>query len=235
MYSLRMSFWVVPLIRPALDALALGGGHVQGQQDRRRGVDGHRGRDLAERQPVEQDRHVGERRDRDPDPADLALGGRRVGVVAHLGRQVEGHRQAGLALVQEVAEPLVGLLGGREAGVLAHRPEPAAVHRRLDAAGERVLAGAPEVAVLVEAGRVGRGIEVADLDARRRLEPLPALGGGGRRLGLERRAPPVPTRVGGLAGRAARSVDGGWWAGHPRTTRTSPRSTVEPGADRDPR
>ena len=64
-------------------------------------------------------------RDRDADPAHLALGLGGVGVVAHLGRQVEGDRQAGLALLEEVAEALVGLGGRREAGVLAHRPEAA--------------------------------------------------------------------------------------------------------------
>ena len=153
MYSLRMSFWVVPAIRSAGDALLLGRGHVQGQQDRRRGVDRHRGADLAERQAVEQDLHVGEAGDRDADPADLAFGLGGVGVVAHLGRQVERDRQPGLALLEEVAEPLVRLLGGREAGVLAHRPEAAPVHRRLDAAGEGRLAGQAEVALLVEAGR----------------------------------------------------------------------------------
>ena len=106
-----------------------------------------------------------------PDPADLALGLGRVGVVAHLGRQVEGDRQAGLALLEQVAEALGwSRLGGREAGVLAHRPEPAPVHRRLDAAGERELARPAEVAVLVEAGHVGRRVQVADLDARARLE-----------------------------------------------------------------
>ena len=178
MYSLRMSFWVVPAIAARGDALGLGRGDVEGQQDRRRGVDRHRGADLAERQPVEQDRHVGEARDRDADPADLALRLGCVGVVAHLGRQVEGDRQPGLALLEEVAEALVGLLGGREAGVLAHRPEAAAVHRRLDAPGERVLAGPAEVAVLVEAGGVGRGVEVADHDARRGLERVAPLRGG---------------------------------------------------------
>ena len=37
--------------------------------------------------------------------------GRRVGVVAHLRRQVEGDRQAGLALLEQVAEAAVGLGG----------------------------------------------------------------------------------------------------------------------------
>ena len=83
-------------------------------------------------------------RDRDADLADLALGARVVGVVAHLRGQVEGARQAGLACVEQELEALVGLLGGAEAGVLAHRPEPAAVHVRLDAARERGLAGVAE-------------------------------------------------------------------------------------------
>jgi hypothetical protein len=48
------------------------------------------------------------------------------------------------AVVEQVAEALVGLLGGSEACELAHRPQPAAVHRRVDAARERELAGAAE-------------------------------------------------------------------------------------------
>ncbi len=178
MYSLRMSFWVVPPIAGARDALCLGRGHVQGQQDGCRGVDRHRGADLAERQAVEQDRHVGQAGDRDPDPADLALGFARVGVVAHLGRQIERHRQPGLALLEEVPEAAVGLLGRGEPRVLAHRPEPAAVHRGLDAAGERILARPAEVAVLVQASRVGGRVEVTDLDPRRGLERVAALRGG---------------------------------------------------------
>ena len=128
---------------------------------------------------------------------------RRVRVVAHLGRQVEGDRQPGLALLEEVAEAPVRLLGRREAGVLAHRPEAAAVHRRLDAAGERVLAGPAEVAVLVEAGGVGRrctgrGSTMPDevSNGSRRS------GRGLERLGPERLAPAVAGRVGRLARRA---------------------------------
>ena len=105
--------------------------------------------------------------DRHADLADLALGLGRIGVVAHLGRQVEGDRQAGLALVEQVTEAPVGLRGRGEAGVLAHRPEAAAVHRRLDAARERILARPTKIAVLVEVGRVGGGVEVGDFDAAR--------------------------------------------------------------------
>ena len=175
MYSLRMSFWVVPEIAARSTPWRLGRGDVQRQQDRRRGVDRHRGADLAERQAIEQDRHVGEARDRDADAADLALRVGRIRVVAHLGRQVEGDRQPGLALLEEVAEAPVRLLGGREARVLAHRPEATPVHRRLDAAGERVLARPAEVAILVERGGVGRRVQVADDDARRGLERVASL------------------------------------------------------------
>jgi hypothetical protein len=130
--------------------LGLRRGNVQRQQDGCGRVDRHRGADLAERQPIEERGHVVEAVDRDADAAHLPLGLRALGVVAHLGRQVERHRQAGLALLEEVAEAPVGLLGGREPGVLAHRPQPAAIHRRLDAPRERVLPGPPEVAILVQ-------------------------------------------------------------------------------------
>ena len=192
-------------------ALGLGRCHVEGQQDRRRGVDRHRRADLAERQAVEQDRHVGQAGDRHPDTADLALRLRRVGVVAHLGRQVEGDRQPGLPLREQVAETLVGLLGRREARVLAHRPEAAAVHRRLDASGEGVLPRAPEVAILVEVGGVGRGVEVPDHDPRRRLERVTPFRGGLERLRPQGLAPAIAGRVGPLPDRALR-------AGHARVT-----------------
>ena len=55
------------------DALALGDELVEQEEQRGRGVDRHRGRDLAERDPVEQRLHVAERVDRDAGPADLAL------------------------------------------------------------------------------------------------------------------------------------------------------------------
>ena len=160
MYSLRMSFWIVPRSSRALDALLLGDADVEGEQHRRRAVDRHRGRDLAQRDPVEERLGVGERVDRDALAPDLAERARVVGVVAHQRRHVEGGREAGLAVVEQVAEALVRLLGGAEAGELAHRPEPAAVHRRVDAARERVRAGVAEVAVVVE------------LDALRRVERL---------------------------------------------------------------
>jgi len=72
-----------------------------------------------------------------------------VRVVAHQRRHVEGGREAGLSVVEQVAEALVRLRGGAEAGELAHRPQLRAVHRRVDAAGERIDTWIAEVALVV--------------------------------------------------------------------------------------
>ena len=131
MYSLRMSVWIVPLSALGPDALLLGDEDVEREQDRRRGVDRHRRRDLAERDALVQADHVVEAVDGDALAADLAEAPRVVGVEAHQRRHVEGRGQPRLAVIEQVAEALVGLLDGAEAGELAHRPEPAAVHRRI--------------------------------------------------------------------------------------------------------
>ena len=226
MYSLSRSFWSVPERLRRGDAAPLGGDHGEGQQDGRRGVDGHRDADRVERQAVEERLHVGQGADRHADPPDLALGLDGVGVVAHLGRQVEGHREAGLALLEQVAEALVGVGRGREAGVLAHRPEAAAIHRRLDAAGEGELAGPPEVALLVQVGDVGRGVEVADLDLARGPEVRPALGVVGERPGPGGRTPAFAAEVVPFPGRVGRAPARLLGAAHSITTSSSPSSTV---------
>ena len=164
------------------------------------------------------------------DPADLAFGLGRVRVVAHLGRQVEGDREAGLALLEQVAEALVGLLGGGEAGVLAHRPEAAAVHRRLDAAGERVLARAARgPRSSSRPARSAGGVEVVDLDAGRRRRTRSRRSGPRRGpcRGSSRasdRARPGARRSGGGSAGAARDAR----SRHSRTTRRSPISIVWP-------
>ncbi len=138
---------------------------VEQQQDRRRRVDRHRGRDLVERDLVEADPHVLDRVDRHPGAPDLARAERVVGVAPELGRQVEGHREAGGAVLDQVAVALVGVLGAGEAGVLAHRPEAVAVHALVDPAGERIVAGLAEA--LVEPGcDVALLVEAVDLDPR---------------------------------------------------------------------
>ena len=162
--------------RLARDALLVAHGDVHRQQDGRGRVDRHRRRHLVERDAVEHRRHVLDGVYRDPRLPDLAGGHRVVGVVPHLGGEVKGHRQPGLALVEQVAEPLVRLCGGSHPRVLSHRPELSPVHRRVDAAGVRLLAREPDVAFVLRVGAVGRRVQ--------RLHVLPARVGGERLLAL---------------------------------------------------
>ena len=66
--------------------------------------------------------HVADMRNRDADLADLAARQRVVAVIAGLSRQIEGDRQAGLALGEILAVEPVGLAGGRVAGIGAEDP-----------------------------------------------------------------------------------------------------------------
>ena len=136
--------------------------------------------------------HVFERRDRHADFADLALGHWMVRVVAHLRGQVERHRQARLATLQQVAIARVGLLGRGVAGVLAHGPQTASVRRRLDAARERIFAGVTQTLALVPIRRrqVVRRIGNLERDMRRGFEQPVALRGALERL-LQRRIAPL--------------------------------------------
>ena len=89
---------------------------------------------CPQRDALEQALHVGQRGDRHADAAHFARGQRMVGIHAHLRGQIEGHRESGGALREQIAVAAVALLGGAEAGVLAHGPEAAAVHVAVDAA-----------------------------------------------------------------------------------------------------
>ena len=136
--------------------LLLGDHQVLREDDRGRGVDGHRGGDATQVDAVEEGAHVLDGVDGDPAAADLTERLRRVTVVAHQRGHVEGHRQPGLAVVEEEAVALVGVGGAPEPGELAHRPQLSAVHRLVDAARVRVLTGGTEVAVDVDPGDARR-------------------------------------------------------------------------------
>ena len=179
--------------------------------------------------PSKRTPHVVDRVDRDADLADLAVRDRVVGVVAHLGRQVEGDRQPGRAGGEQLLVARVGLRGGAEAGVLAHRPRPAGVHRRVDAAGERVL---PRLAQPL--GGVPAGQRLGAVDG---VDGQPGLGaalahGARLRRALARLAVgltfPAPT-----GGRAARR---GLRSGRRASLPAAPnrRSTAAPGPGRRP-
>ncbi len=148
----------------ARHALLLAHDEVVRKQDGGRRVDRHRRRHLAERDSGEQDLHVLERADGDALPTDFTERPWMVGVVPHQRRHVEGGRQPGLPVVEQVAEPLVRLLGRAEAGELAHRPQPPPVHRRIHTPRERERARDAEVPRLVRLDAL-RGVQGLDVDA----------------------------------------------------------------------
>ena len=78
------------------NSLALGHQLVEKEEQRRRRVDGHGRRDLAEWDICEEELHVCDRVDRHSGPAHLSECMRIVRVVAELRREVEGDRKARL-------------------------------------------------------------------------------------------------------------------------------------------
>ena len=191
MYSLRMSFWIVPPSSARAVPVSFRGEDVHPPDDVRRGVDRHARRDLREGDPPQEAPHVVERRHVDAALAHLAerLGVVRVDPVE--GRVVEGDGEPALAVGEEEAEPGVGVLGGPEPREHPHRPEAAPVHRRVDPPGVGELTG---VADPVLRGAGGRSVQPVDGD-------LPE----GDELGLALRRPredppedlllPAPTRL----------------------------------------
>ena len=73
-----------------IHSLLLGGGDVETIENDRRPVDGHRRRDLVERNAVKEHLHVGEAGDCHSALAYLALRSRMIRVVTHQRREIEG-------------------------------------------------------------------------------------------------------------------------------------------------
>src|SRR5262249_59586765 len=99
----------------------------------------------------------------------LAERDRRIGVVAHLGRQVEGDAEAGLALIEQESVALVRLGGRAEACVLPHRPQPPPVHRGVDPARVRKRARRPQGLASGIDGDVGGAVDRLQMLVRARL------------------------------------------------------------------
>ena len=78
-----------------LRALFLRYGDIQGQQDARGGIDGHRGADAFQRQTVEQRFHIFQAGDRDADFAHFSFRKRVIRVVTHLRWEIESDGEAG--------------------------------------------------------------------------------------------------------------------------------------------
>ena len=185
-------------------------------------VDGHRGGHPVERDAGQEPPHVVDRVDRHPHPPDLAAGHRIVGVVADLGGEVEGHRQPGRPLLEQVAVAAVGLRGAGVAGVLAHGPQAPAVHVRVETAGEREVAGIADRRRVVEAGDVVRPIGGADGDA-----------GGGRplllgRFALGRRRHPLRSPWSRWSRRDYRAWPAGLGGAEPGSARFPPARRTSP-------
>jgi hypothetical protein len=138
--------------------------------------------DLVEGDPVEEDLGVGQRVEGHADPAHLLGDVGVVGVIADLGRQVGGHRQAGAAPLQQVLVTGVGVVGRAEPAVLAERPQLVAVPGGEVAPGER------------ERARIG-DVGVVQIGRRRAVERLHRNSGFGRDRGpVVVLAHPVPLR-----------------------------------------
>ena len=76
---------------PRIDTLLLRRGDVEAIENHGRSVDGHRRRDLIERNTVEEHLHVGQARDCYAALADFAFRPRMIRVVTHERRKIEGH------------------------------------------------------------------------------------------------------------------------------------------------
>ena len=184
MNSLRMSFWIVPLSFSARHALLLGRHDVE-RQDRQHGaVHGHRHAHLVERDAREQRLHVEDRVDRDAGHADIARDPRVVAVVAAMGGEIEGDRQALLPGGKIAPVEGVAVLGRGEAGILPDRPGLGRVHGGIGPAHE--WRQTRERAQEVEPRHVGGRVERLDRNSLGRrpgqlLRRMAGLGGEGLR------------------------------------------------------
>ena len=198
MYSLRMSFWIVPRSAAGAHALLLGHELVEQEQERRGRVDRHRRRDLVERDAGEQACHVGQRVDRDAGAADLAArhAGRRSRSPAGSAGRTRSRGRSGR---------------GRAGSGSARSTPPPRRSRRTGAsstAGRGTCPGtAARVGVLARrlelTRRVGGRVDGLHLDARLGA-PIAALSHGVDRRGLRGRVTPRAHRPHGMCDRHAR-------------------------------
>ena len=168
MYSLRMSFWIVPrsflVSTPCFWA-------TRTYMARMIGAVALIVKDVeipSREMPVVDPLEVIEGVHGDAELSHIVFRQRHVGIEADLGRQIEGQAQARLTVLQQVLEALVGALRRRLAGVLAHRPHGAAVHRRIDAAGEGKFTGIVELLFVVEIRQIVRSVKHLDRRAQNR-------------------------------------------------------------------
>ena len=139
-------------------ALLLAGHDEQRQHRQHRAVHGHRHGHVGERDAVEQRAHVVDGIDRHAGHADVAAHARVVAVVAAVGGEIEGDRQALLPGGDVAPVEGVGVLRRGEAGVLPDGPRLRDVHGRVGPAqiGRDAGIAVEEVEPGGVGGRVGR-------------------------------------------------------------------------------
>ena len=141
---------MVPASCLRLHALFLGRHDVEREHRQHRAVHGHRHRHLVERDAGEQRAHVVDRIDRDAGHADIAGDARMIGVVAAMGGEIEGDREALLPGREIAPVEGVGIFRRGEAGILPDGPGLGDIHGRVGAAqiGRDAGIGVEEVEAL---------------------------------------------------------------------------------------
>ncbi|MDT4877640.1 hypothetical protein FQZ97_1131740 [compost metagenome] len=116
--------------------------HDKGREHRQhRAVHGHGHRNPREVDASEQLPHVLNAIDGHAGVANVGAGLGGIRVVAAMGGQVEGHREALHAFGKALPEPAVGLCGAGEAGILPQSPGTLGIHAGVWAANKWRLAG----------------------------------------------------------------------------------------------
>ena len=109
-------------------SLFFGDSNVERQENTGCGIDGHGCADPIKGQAIKQGLHIFQAGDGDPNLAHFTLRYGIIGVIAHLGRKIEGHGKASCALREEEVIAFIRLFRRGETSVLAHSPEARTIH-----------------------------------------------------------------------------------------------------------
>ena len=151
------------------DALLFRHHQIHRPNNRRRAVDGHRGSDLPQGDAVKQGFHIRQRGHRHAALAELPHRPRVIGIVAVQGRQIKGHAQPGLPVIQQKAEPFVGFLGQPKAGKHPHRPQPGTIAAGMNPPQVRKLPRQAHIPPVIGIRQILRRINRLHRQLRQRL------------------------------------------------------------------
>ena len=139
--------------------------NIHSPDDRGRAINRHRGGYFIERQAIEQDFHVGQRRDGNAAFAEFSGGEWVVGVISIKSRHIKSSRETCLTLGEQIFEALVGVFGGAETSKHTHGPGFSPVHGRLDATGIGVFSRQVKITSIVYIFVILRCIHAIDRHA----------------------------------------------------------------------